>query len=88
MGSLAFPSGNFPGALKRKNPTRVSLFVERTSNFTSYTSEKCTDVERADLLEDEIGDRGVGIDDDGGHFVITDLLQQRRRVQVVIQHPD
>lgn len=42
----------------------------------------------ADLLEDEIGDGGIGVDDDGGHFVIADLLQQRRRVQVVIQHPD
>lgn len=42
----------------------------------------------ADLLEDEIGDGGIGVDNDGGHFVIADLFQQRRRVQVVIQHPD
>lgn len=41
-----------------------------------------------DLLEDEIRDRSIGIYDDGSHFVIADLLQQRRRVQVVIQHPD
>lgn len=43
---------------------------------------------KADLLEDEIGDGSIGINDDGGHFVIADLLQQRRGVQVVIQHPD
>lgn len=43
---------------------------------------------RADLLEDEIGNRGVGVNDNGGHFVVPDLLQQRCRVQVVIQHPD
>lgn len=43
---------------------------------------------RADLLQDEIGDRSIGVDDDGCHFVIADLLQQRRRVQVVVQHPD
>lgn len=43
---------------------------------------------KVDLLEDEIRDRSIGINDDGSHFVIADLLQQRRRVQVVIQHPD
>lgn len=43
---------------------------------------------RADLLQDEIGDRSIGVDDDGRHFVIADLLQQRCRVQVVIQHSD
>lgn len=43
---------------------------------------------RADLLQDEIGDGSIGVNDDGCHFVIADLLQQWRRVQVVIQHPD
>ena len=41
-----------------------------------------------DLLEDEIGDGGVGVYDDGGHFVISDLLQQGGGVQAIIQHPD
>lgn len=41
-----------------------------------------------DLPEDIVGDGGVGIDDDGGHFVIADLLQQRGGVQAVIQHPN
>lgn len=61
------------------------------SNFTSCTSGRLWGTywcSRSDLLEDEIGDRSIGVDDDGGHFVVTDLLQQRRRVQVVIQHPD
>lgn len=34
-----------------------------------------------------VGDGGVGVDDDGGHFVVSDLLQQRSRVQTVVQHP-
>lgn len=46
----------------------------------------CVFVTGPDLPEDVVGDGGVGIDDDGGHFVITDLLQQGRRVQAVIQH--
>lgn len=42
----------------------------------------------ADLFEDKIGDGGVGVDDDGGHLVVADLLQQGGGVQVVVQHPD
>lgn len=40
-----------------------------------------------DLPEDAVGDGGVGVDDDGGHFVVADLLQQRGGVQTVVQHP-
>lgn len=35
-----------------------------------------------------VRDGGVGIDDDSGHFVITNLLQKGRGVQTVIQHPN
>lgn len=41
-----------------------------------------------DLFEDEVGDGGVGVDDDGGHLVVSYLLQQRGGIQAVIQHPD
>lgn len=34
-----------------------------------------------------VGDGGVGVDDDGGHFVVTDLLQKRGGVHAVVQHP-
>lgn len=34
-----------------------------------------------------MGDGRVGVDDDGGHFVVSDLLEQRRGVPAVIQHP-
>lgn len=43
-------------------------------------------VAQADLSQDEVGDGRVGVDDDGGHFVIANLLQQRGGVQAVIQH--
>lgn len=39
-----------------------------------------------DLPEDVVGDGGVGVDDDGGHFVVTDLLQKGGGVQAVVQH--
>lgn len=39
------------------------------------------------LPEDMVGDGGIGINDDGGHFVITDLLQHGGGIQGVIQHP-
>lgn len=38
------------------------------------------------LPEDLVGDGGVGVDDDGGHFIITDLLQEGGGVQAVVQH--
>lgn len=34
-----------------------------------------------------VGDGGVGVDDDGRHLVVADLLQQGGRVQAVVQHP-
>lgn len=33
-----------------------------------------------------VGDGGVGVDDDGGHLVVSDLLQQGGGVQAVVQH--
>lgn len=44
-------------------------------------------INRPDLPEDVVGDGGVGVDDDGRHLVVTDLLQQGGRVQAVVQHP-
>ena len=41
-----------------------------------------------DLLKDEVRHRGVGVDDDGCHFVVAHLLQQGGGVQAVVQHPD
>lgn len=43
---------------------------------------------RPDLFQDEIGHWSIGVYDDGGYFVVTDLLEERRGVQVVVQHPD
>lgn len=39
------------------------------------------------LTEDEVGDGGIGIDDDSGHLVVTDLLEQWRGIPAVVQHP-
>lgn len=41
-----------------------------------------------DLAQDAVGHGGVGVDDDGGHLVIPDLLQQWSGVQALVQDPD
>lgn len=38
------------------------------------------------LPENMIRYRSISINDDGSHFVITDLLQQRGGIQTFIQH--
>lgn len=40
------------------------------------------------LLQDGVGHGGVGVDNDGGCFVISDLFEERCGVPAVIQHPD
>lgn len=39
------------------------------------------------LLQDGVGHGGVGMHDDGGCLVISDLLQERGGIPAVIQHP-
>lgn len=48
--------------------------------------EHINHINPADLSQDEVRDGCVGVDDDGGHFVVSDLLQQRGGVQAVVQH--
>lgn len=68
---------------------------EQSRRLLLTESRKASDVrscasalmQTADLPEDVIRDGGVGVNDDGGHFVITYLLQQGGGVQTVVQHP-
>lgn len=40
------------------------------------------------LLQDEVRDGSIGVDNNGGDLVVSDLLEQRRGIVGVVQHPD
>lgn len=48
----------------------------------------CLSLALSHLLQDEVRDGSIGVDNNGGDLVISDLLEQRRGIVGVIQHPD
>lgn len=50
------------------------------------TSDAAARLKRTDPLQNDVRHRGVGVHDDGGGLVVSDLLQQRGGVLALVEH--